>query len=330
MTDKKIALSFIVPVYNVEKYIAQCLASILKINKISIEVIVVDDASPDNSMAIVREKFANDSRLKIIHLKENRGLSEARNEGIRQARGDYIAFIDSDDFIQPEIIEIAYSYILKEKPDVLASNGYMAFDDDTLPNKISVPVTPLKYSLTSGADFYKDRFINNKLVVAAPAYIYKKSFLSGNRLFFIAGLLHEDEVFYPQWCAEAKKVLDLPVIFYYYRKRAISITAIPVEERLPHLKKVIYLLDELQRKTKNKAFAYYLGCYNANLAFHITHLSGIKDKELKVWGKQFLKIQKHSIRSFVLSILHNYFPTLRIYLSRFKQKFLPLYRYRTH
>ena len=100
-------VSIIIPVYNVEKYLAECIESVLKQTYQNIEILLIDDGSPDNSGKICDEYEEKDSRVRVIH-KENGGVSSARNVGLEQANGEYITFIDSDDFVSESYIEELY------------------------------------------------------------------------------------------------------------------------------------------------------------------------------------------------------------------------------
>ena len=98
-------ISIIVPIYNVEKYIHKCIESIINQTYKNLEIILVDDGSPDNCGNICEEYAKNDSRIKVIH-KENNGLSSARNAGLEICKGDYIGFVDSDDYIELNMYEV--------------------------------------------------------------------------------------------------------------------------------------------------------------------------------------------------------------------------------
>ncbi len=111
-------ISIIVPVYKVEKYIHQCIDSILKQTFTDIELILVDDGSPDSCGKICDEYAVKDRRVKVIH-KENGGLSDARNTGVKCAKGEYISFVDSDDWIAPNALEEALWQMLKNEVDML-------------------------------------------------------------------------------------------------------------------------------------------------------------------------------------------------------------------
>ena len=127
-----VKVSVIVPVYNVENYIEKCLDSLLNQTLDDIEIIVVNDGSTDNSANIIKEKYVN----KIVYLeKENGGLSDARNFGLPHAKGKYIAFLDSDDYIEPTMYEKMYSVAEKEEADMVECDFYWEY-----PNKVKEDV----------------------------------------------------------------------------------------------------------------------------------------------------------------------------------------------
>ena len=113
------AISVIIPIYNVEKYLRRCLDSVKNQTFQDWEAICVNDGSPDNSAAILAEYAAMDARFKIVN-KENGGLSDARNAGMAEARGDYILYLDSDDFIHPQTMEIAHSLAVRDGSDIVS------------------------------------------------------------------------------------------------------------------------------------------------------------------------------------------------------------------
>ena len=121
-------VSIIIPVYNVEKYLYQCLESVQKQTLKDIEVIVVDDGSPDESYKVYQEFEKRDSRFKTIR-KENGGVSRARNTGLESATGEYVLFIDSDDWMTEDACEILYSEAVNKKADMVIADTYMSFDD---------------------------------------------------------------------------------------------------------------------------------------------------------------------------------------------------------
>lgn len=122
-------ISVVVPIYNVEKYLRKCIDSILSQSYANLEIILVDDGSPDNSGEICDEYANRDHRIKVIH-KENGGLSSARNAGLDVCTGEYISFIDSDDFVSPYFIQALYSAAEKYDADVTTYNWYFSFSDE--------------------------------------------------------------------------------------------------------------------------------------------------------------------------------------------------------
>ncbi len=119
-------VSVIVPVYNAERYLERCVKSILSQTYHNIEVILIDDGSKDSSVELC-DSFGRDERVRVFH-KENAGVSAARNDGVRMAKGDYISFVDSDDIIQPEMISTLVTYLEKNCLDIV-STSYQKFDD---------------------------------------------------------------------------------------------------------------------------------------------------------------------------------------------------------
>ena len=117
-------ISIIVPVYKVEKYIHKCVSSIINQTYSNIEIILVDDGSPDNCAKICDEYALKDKRIKVIHQK-NMGLSEARNRGIEISKGEYIGFVDSDDYIEPTMFQDLYNAIIDNDADISICNFYV-------------------------------------------------------------------------------------------------------------------------------------------------------------------------------------------------------------
>ena len=147
-------ISIIIPVFNVEKHINRCLNSVVKQTYINLEIILIDDGSSDNSGTICDEYASKDNRIIVIH-KENGGVAEARNCGIDKARGRYIAFIDSDDFVTYDYIETLYNMCIKYKCDLAICGFARTFDDEILclekENEINILSTmEALYILTDG------------------------------------------------------------------------------------------------------------------------------------------------------------------------------------
>ena len=124
-------VSVIIPVYNTEKYLRQCLDSVIHQSLREIEIICVDDGSTDSSARILEKYRAEDARIKMIH-QGNAGLSAARNTGLRAARGEYVYFIDSDDYVETNALEFVYKEAKRDRLDILFFDGESFFDPPEL------------------------------------------------------------------------------------------------------------------------------------------------------------------------------------------------------
>ena len=130
-------ISIIVPIYNVEKYLEPCIESILASTYRDFELILVDDGSTDGSSEISKRYAKQDSRVKFIH-KDNGGVSSARNEGIKNSTGDYVMFIDGDDMIHPQMLEVLYEAILCGDYDLAMAKSVKVYESDILGRRRSI------------------------------------------------------------------------------------------------------------------------------------------------------------------------------------------------
>lgn len=211
-------LSVIIPVYNVEDYLNECLDSVINQTLEDIEIICIDDGSTDNSPNILKEYQKKDSRIKII-TKENGGQATARNLGIKEAQGEYIAFVDSDDFIEPTMFEKLYTKAKDNNLDI-AMCKIATFDNQTEEIKDNV----WYYMLGVFRDFDKDIF-NHKdtkeftchIAVTPYNKLYKTTLLKENNILFPEGLIFEDEKFFYDTYLRAKRVSIVDEFLYYYR-----------------------------------------------------------------------------------------------------------------
>lgn len=214
-------ISVIVPVYKVEKYLHECVDSILAQTFRDFELILVDDGSPDNCGAICDEYAAKDSRIRVIH-QENQGLSGARNSGIDVARGEYITFIDSDDVVSCDYLEVLFSGIVQNKADVSCCK-MRAFQDGELPCSTSKPADETSTQLLSGRESVLSIYHGTGQVsIFAWGKLYRKYLLGNVR--FPLRKLHEDQAIVPILLYEANCVASIDATNYYYRNRSDSIT----------------------------------------------------------------------------------------------------------
>lgn len=216
-------LSIIVPIYNVEDYLEECLKSLYNIKNIKLEIILVNDGSKDNSFKIM-EKFKEIYPEKTVLInKENGGLSSARNAGMKAAVGEYISFIDSDDFIDVDEFEKFFKEGQKDKLDVMVGNmryytpektGDSLFRSDVVKNS----------GIANGIDFFWNLFQKTKCFREEVVDdIYKREFLVKNNIWFNENIVHEDSEFTPLVYLKAEKVKYIDRAFYFYRQRTGSI-----------------------------------------------------------------------------------------------------------
>lgn len=207
-------LSIIVPVYKVEQYLEKCLSSILNQAKErdNIELVVVNDGSPDNSQAIIDKYYGIYPHIIVPIKQQNQGLSMARNNGLEKATGDYVWFVDSDDWLLDNSLKKVFDELEKNTDiDVFSSFLKEYYEtDDTY--KVRHYNGPLRMS---GVEYLKSRLP----IGAAQRYIYKRNFLINNTLRFIPGILHEDNVWGNMILYKAKNVKIISDPIYAYRLR---------------------------------------------------------------------------------------------------------------
>lgn len=231
MSTKK--LSIIIPVYNVEKYIKKCLDSVFNQNISSsvFEVIVVNDGTQDNSMSIVNDFVKKYDNIVIVE-QENKGLSAARNAGLRIAVGDYVWFVDSDDYLTDEnVIEKIYS-VLEENLDVeIISTGFYLEDELTRDRNIQQVVKDKSFL---GKIYGRDEYsLIAKNKGCAPRYIIRRDFLLNNNINFHEGVFHEDCEFVAKLLFFGHKIFLMKDVLYVYLIRIRgSITSTFVYKRL--------------------------------------------------------------------------------------------------
>ena len=216
---EKPRFSIIVPVYNVKEYLKECMESLISQTFLNYEIILIDDGSTDGSSDLC--DLYKGKKTHVIH-QHNNGLSAARNEGIKNASGDYLLFVDSDDYISINALE-KFSDVLEIYPvDILYARAYRLFTDGRVKPKkevffeTKVPINGIKY--------YEEAVKMGAMSACAPFSICKREWFIKNNLFFESGILHEDELWAPRAFYMANSVLGLNDFFYYHRIREGSIT----------------------------------------------------------------------------------------------------------
>lgn len=214
-------VSIIIPVYNVENYLKRCLNSVINQTYKNIELLLIDDGSTDRSGIICDEYNERYSFfVNVIH-KTNGGLSDARNVGIKEATGDYIMFVDSDDFINEKMVEILVNCVNKTNANIVACD----FEKVTSDNEI-LPIYNEKSKVISGRDLIKQIFTGEEKNISfiSVCKLIEKKILIDNDIYFPVGRYYEDTFTTHKILLEASKVVVLKQKLYYYRTREGSIT----------------------------------------------------------------------------------------------------------
>ncbi len=208
--------SIIIPVYNVEKYLEECLSSVLPLKE-DIEILLINDGSTDNSGILCDEYAGRDKRIHVIHQK-NGGLSAARNTGIRNSTGDYLLFLDSDDFFDTEETERLLEST-KYKTDIIMGVYKEFYEIDKTFRKESCSQFLDNVGVLSTTDFLNIIPADGaSCYLTAWRFVVKREFLIKNKLFFYEGIYHEDEEWVPRLLLKTDKICVTNCWFYNYRQ----------------------------------------------------------------------------------------------------------------
>lgn len=209
MTNPKV--SILVPIYNVEKYLKECLDSLVNQTLTDIEIICINDGSTDNSLQIIEQYAQNDSRIKVID-KQNSGYGDSMNKGLELATGEYIGIVESDDFVKKEMFDELYKIASKNDSDVVKSDFYFYFTKENQARKADKVKNKANFSI-------KDDVSILKIMPTIWSSIYKKSFLDEKGIRFLptAGASYQDTSFAFKTFSAAKKITFTNKAYLYYR-----------------------------------------------------------------------------------------------------------------
>lgn len=335
-------ISVIIPVYNGEKYINQCLDSLLNQTFKDIEIICVNDGSTDTSLEILQEYAQKDSRIKIINQKNSRA-AVARNNGLAQARGDYLSILDCDDFFDLDMFELMYNHAVKYDTDITFCKG-RTFDDKTKVIKeignINFEILPDKevFSATDVADYIFQIDIN-----WAWDKLYKASFVKQNNFMFQTTEIHNDSFFaaYPLTKAERMSVLNKTLCTYRIN---IDTSATASSRRIKYplsFYEVLTLLKDnlikdntfefFKQSFANFAVDIFCGYYEyADIKFKKEYLKNLNIEKVNISraGYKYFLNRKHLLLYIILShkpliLLSSPFFT---YIRKIKRMLNPLFK----
>lgn len=260
-------LSVIIPVYNSEKTIIKCLNSVVTQTLEEIEIIIINDGSTDETLSLIMDCAKSDSRIKVINNK-NQGQGLSRNEGLRLAQGEYVTFIDSDDWIEPEMFEIMLDCAQKTGVDVVQCEFLQVYENNKKPQKSCI-VENLKSNKVkvSESNIYKLVDYKESVIMALSNFawgrIYKKDFIIKNKIEFSSGFIGEDKAFSIECKILANGIacINKPLYNYYIRSNSSSSKSI---DAIAIMDSIRYVLDKHQLFNELKEsfykYANYL-CY---------------------------------------------------------------------
>lgn len=209
-----ILLSVVMPVYNVAAYLPRCLDSLAAQTRPIDELIVVDDGSTDACPQILAEYAARLPQMRVIR-QDNGGLSAARNTGMRHARGKYLAFVDSDDFVAPQMYELMLESAERNATEILLCNATYHYEGREV-DRLIYPTTPASETL-AGKQWLLQHLQHGRLLHMVWMHLYLRAFLEKHQFAFVPGLIHEDVVWTTEALLAARRVRYEATPLYYYR-----------------------------------------------------------------------------------------------------------------
>ena len=228
-------ISIIIPVYNVEQYLHRCVDSVLNQTYKNLEIILVNDGSPDNCPFICDEYAKKDKRIIVVH-KKNGGLSSARNEGIQKSQGDWLLFLDSDDLLNDsDNLQNISEIISNNKTDTYFFSNIIEFSSHTKHK----PHSGLENKMYNSSSLYK-ACIKKNIYFCAPMFICRRQFILHNKLFFYENIVHEDMEWVPRLMASSKNIFHSNFPWYLYSvNREGSITYTYTHKNFDSMSKVL-------------------------------------------------------------------------------------------
>jgi len=286
-------ITVIIPVYKVENYLQQCVNSVIEQNFRDIEIILVDDGSPDNCPDICDEMAKIDSRIKVIH-KINGGSSDARNEGMKIALGEYLIFLDSDDYWKDnDFLNCLSRLILLEKGVEVINFGFIKYYSRTnryIKDKRDFSI--VKQIEERNSEYVK-RLLQNDLYIASPwNKCIKRNFIFDNQIFFKRGLRSEDMA----WCGDILFLMPLMTCLnkqpYVYRQEIENSVSNSVDDS--HLNDIIGMIKTALKKSEVLDYEdkqYYLSFYAVQYLTLLFNLKVSKEKTYNILSKEVYSLR---------------------------------------
>lgn len=294
--ENKGLISVIIPVYNVEKYLEECIDSVLSQTYKNYEIILVDDGSTDSSPEIC-DKYASEyENISVIH-KENHGLSHTRNAGLTVAHGEYVYFLDSDDYIDSDAFTMLAEAIEKEKSDFLFFDSW-SFEDTQ--RNFNIPQNYVRkkcYGTDSGLEMMEKLCENKDFHTAIPLFFFKNSFIREEKLSFIEGVIYEDVLFAYQAFCKAKRVthINSPIYFRRYRPNSIMTS----NKTIQHFNSIVAVFNELVLFSVklSEDLSNVQKTYIARFAFNVFNIyDKLTEKDKKICKEHLIQVKNRILK----------------------------------
>ncbi|MBQ8822356.1 MAG: glycosyltransferase [Lachnospiraceae bacterium] len=298
-----ILVSVIIPIYNVEKYIEKCLDSVLGQTWQNLEIICVNDGTPDGSMEIVERKSKEDSRIVVVN-QENGGLSRARNAGIAKATGKYIYFLDSDDYLQEYAIGVLVNYAEAQSADMVFFGAESVFETEEIKEKQSAYITYYNrkgnYSgVYSGEELFVRMLQKGDFKPSACLIFTRRELVARTGICFYSGILHEDNLYTLQLIQRSERavVLDMPLYKRLIREESITSGAKSVRHAYGFFVTQREMLAFLGKHSYSLAFFTALKKYFDIMKRNAVNV--LKDMELEEIYEEILKLDAEAVAYFM-------------------------------
>lgn len=311
-------ISVIIPVYNVEQYISKCLDSVVNQTMKDIEIIVVNDGTKDNSERVIKEYEKNYNNIKYV-VKENGGLSDARNYGVKYATGKYIAFLDSDDYLDVNLFNNLKECIDKDF-DIIKYKMVIVDENENEIERVDGPIFDRK----SGTEAFNELCYKDVMMQPAWLYLYRKQFWDKYNFSYPVGKLHEDFARTSLIMLKAQSVCSVDYYGYYYVQSSTSITRGNNQEKIMQramdlLEHYDYMINEIKEYKLDKKTDENIKIYYTNsIILKVGELSKENRKKYieeikkrKLYSNIKVKNIKQLIKKILLNININWYLKLR-------------------
>ena len=293
-----IKLSIIIPVYNVEKYIEKCINSLINQTLKELEFIFVNDGTPDNSVDIIKKYQKIDKRIKLLE-KNNGGQASARNLGLKHAKGEYIAFLDSDDYVSENMYQTLYNRAKKDNLDIVLCNYFLVYKDKIEKNINNITkekekkITPEEYITLSPSPWNK---------------IIKREYLEKQNFIFPEGIIYEDFASIPLLGLNNPEIVYLNTCLHYYvQSEASTMRNKEYKKKYEDIFQAVkYLYTNMIDKGYNQELEYLL-------TYHYLYLGSLN----------FYKYKKYKNINKIANDMKQYFPNWhknKLVISKFDKK----------